>query len=1522
MKLIYSVVILFVCFNLFSLIVNSTATMNNTELQQLYDACQPITGDVVISAMYGWYQSDSREDEVIELNETLREYESINQASNYIEIAFEGIIDSLTSKLRESAAFLIDPTLLYSDYYLDINYLWTDEYASGDFSDCLSYGQLLLNVSCIVDLLWEYDGGAYQDTLRTQLTSLAGWAYLVLTSESHNGSTINISSNIYPDSMTTGFHNGRIRLAAALGYAGCVLDSLSYINAAEYDLFGAVAYGSNPSTGLCSNTIEKTTSEGGLYNEGMSYTRYIFNALDFFLTARNRTENSGSSNIVNHNWFTDSSVNIREMYENSLDLISPDLNCIPFDDAHYSQVITTDWNNVPSGAFTRPSSYTNMMTYYFRGNPTSSMQEFIRGFVNRYYDKWGVYTEGYGYRSFYTYNDDRTDLITSGSPQQFLSENDHPLNSEFTILRKTVDTWDDFQEAATLIVNHEHSAGVTSHEHSDQSSFILYYKGKQLLIDPGYRPSWEQYYLGKEWLQSPFAHNLILVNPVGENIMDEEQNELLLDYFYVRTNAEYWNDPDNTPPEENNYELEVKDFEPSGELLQTGVAPDPAYKNYLISNQDIKHLQVGIDYDRSETAIIRNFFSVDLESDDPYFIIYDEVINENSVQKDFYNQLHFALHPTDRNNAYSNQANNIDDLSVDSDGLFDYHNYYKDDFTGSPSPNNLPHTYLYGVMGSENNAAWTIKDSLPQGLYYGKTWIDHPDSLQPPQWEHKRLRIKTSTTADEKFLTLLVPSESSTNPVQEIHNSICSYSAKMILNNETSYFNIGDNSTNFNFDGNYYNGNSNFCMVSGSNLTYNIENIELSTIILNNGNYLECHDLTESHECVYFDSVHEFEEVLASYNHGELHVTFKSDNSYFPKYKIIRCGIDPENFYSSTEYGFASYNNGQSSTRGTIENNIYNLAYDDEYFYVNYSYPEIIDNNEISDNFVFFTGTYPSSIFVTNGYPQILCFDGEVQLSGTYTIADTIELIFVSGAQPYLTTNTKFDVYGTVSAIGTEADKIKFITNSDWYGFYIRSGGEAVFQYCQFENADYPIRCYGSLIIGNCEISNCTHGLVLQACDSYQIQNNEFYQCGYYGLLISHINPLWHQSHEIWNNIIHDNNYGIYLFNTNAEIDSNYVYSNAQAGIMAGSGTTSEILNTCVQNTWDETDNPEIYLVDESYPIIDNRYNDIVFGRGYSLYNADTRVRGLYARNNYWGTTDETAIINSIYPTAWNVIWEPYLESDTTGFYNSRDISIFDMGLAAEKAGQLNLARQFYLQCIDESEFEVEKVWSASRLLNCVEPDNGFTFFDVQQIYESLALDSVNVVLSESAKKYAVNCDRKSQEFQEAIIKYEDMLADSISTLDSIMVQLNIVHTYLEAESSTGRTVLTFQNQQNSIENHKQAIEKETELINMLMQKTQNSGDIPIFDHEILYSNYPNPFNPTTTISFSIPADSKVGVSIYNIKGQKVKTLVNDELEKGLHKIIWDSTDNSGKSVSSGVYFYKLNVNGKDKAVRKCLLLK
>ncbi|MDA3812760.1 MAG: T9SS type A sorting domain-containing protein [Candidatus Cloacimonetes bacterium] len=100
----------------------------------------------------------------------------------------------------------------------------------------------------------------------------------------------------------------------------------------------------------------------------------------------------------------------------------------------------------------------------------------------------------------------------------------------------------------------------------------------------------------------------------------------------------------------------------------------------------------------------------------------------------------------------------------------------------------------------------------------------------------------------------------------------------------------------------------------------------------------------------------------------------------------------------------------------------------------------------------------------------------------------------------------------------------------------------------------------------------------------------------------------------------------------------------------------------------------------------------------------------------------------------------------------------------------------------------------------------------------------------------------------------------------------------------------------------------------------ENDVNIKIQDFNMIA--YPNPFNPETTISFSIPEDSNVELTIFNIRGQMVKTLVNSNLDKGNHSIIWNGDNESIEPVSSGVYFYKLIVNGKSESVKKCLLLK
>jgi hypothetical protein len=111
-------------------------------------------------------------------------------------------------------------------------------------------------------------------------------------------------------------------------------------------------------------------------------------------------------------------------------------------------------------------------------------------------------------------------------------------------------------------------------------------------------------------------------------------------------------------------------------------------------------------------------------------------------------------------------------------------------------------------------------------------------------------------------------------------------------------------------------------------------------------------------------------------------------------------------------------------------------------------------------------------------------------------------------------------------------------------------------------------------------------------------------------------------------------------------------------------------------------------------------------------------------------------------------------------------------------------------------------------------------------------------------------------------------------------------------------------------------------------------GDIPAFENNQLYmveslteaiplpeefsldSAYPNPFNPTTTLSFAIPVDSEVSLSVYNLQGREVSTLINGNMDAGYHSVVWDAN-----SYASGVYFVKM-MAGEYISTQKLMLIK
>jgi hypothetical protein len=89
----------------------------------------------------------------------------------------------------------------------------------------------------------------------------------------------------------------------------------------------------------------------------------------------------------------------------------------------------------------------------------------------------------------------------------------------------------------------------------------------------------------------------------------------------------------------------------------------------------------------------------------------------------------------------------------------------------------------------------------------------------------------------------------------------------------------------------------------------------------------------------------------------------------------------------------------------------------------------------------------------------------------------------------------------------------------------------------------------------------------------------------------------------------------------------------------------------------------------------------------------------------------------------------------------------------------------------------------------------------------------------------------------------------------------------------------------------------------------EEEGELPIPDQLTLYPNYPNPFNPHTTIKFELPVTEDIKISVYNNLGQVIRNLLSKKLTPGEHQVQWDGNNNFGEACSSGIYYLHVRVS-------------
>jgi tetratricopeptide (TPR) repeat protein len=508
---------------------------------------------------------------------------------------------------------------------------------------------------------------------------------------------------------------------------------------------------------------------------------------------------------------------------------------------------------------------------------------------------------------------------------------------------------------------------------------------------------------------------------------------------------------------------------------------------------------------------------------------------------------------------------------------------------------------------------------------------------------------------------------------------------------------------------------------------------------------------------------------------------------------------------------------------------------------------------------------------ITLKHDTVIGKNTKILPSYTLTIEEGIEIRFEKNKSLNFTGISEASDPGGLICIGTEEDSIRF-------------GG-----LCSNETKKY----WNGIIFNKMRTSEIEHSIIQNAYTGLSYYDGE--------------------SHILNMNRISNNDVGLSFYNSsfcinvNEIIDNNYgVSCDKYASPFFGYPgiTTPDIGHNGIMY------NDIAVYINRATPSFEDGFNFDL-----NMLVKEIEEIQINAQRNWWGSNNEQQIIRLLNPH-WLVDYDPWCDSPQTIFGNRGDsLTIFQQACVKLYEEQYNEAIVLFQQVIEDSLETIEDQISVASLYNChsilesiIELGNYIDYrlgFQPSEVMENCFMN------------YKALVNRALSNYNDAIVYYEDILLNNPSYIDSCYAVIDIGNTYLEANGRASGRLMHLQPE--SFESHLYTTQL---LLESIRTGNHIKNNIPQVKKCVLHRNYPNPFNPETTISFSIPEDSKVELSIYNIRGQKVKTLIKDEFKMGFHNVIWNSKDNNGKSVATGVYFYKLKVDGKDISVKKCLLLK
>jgi len=208
------------------------------------------------------------------------------------------------------------------------------------------------------------------------------------------------------------------------------------------------------------------------------------------------------------------------------------------------------------------------------------------------------------------------------------------------------------------------------------------------------------------------------------------------------------------------------------------------------------------------------------------------------------------------------------------------------------------------------------------------------------------------------------------------------------------------------------------------------------------------------------------------------------------------------------------------------------------------------------------------------------------------------------------------------------------------------------------------------------------------------------------------------------------------------------------------------------------------------------------------------------------------------------------------------------------------------------------------------------------EVNESTSMYFVNISVKDAATyqgvAFTLNYDTKAFEF----VKESVNGLVGISLTNEVQPGVINIASAFQNEKFNGTITLGFKSKGLNSDMNLRMANAEVD-INNLVSAVTGAPSVTLKALPTVYAmqqNFPNPFNPTTTIEYSLPKTSQVELAIYNMAGQKVRTLVNTSQAASFYRVIWNGKNDFGQTVASGLYFYKLNAGNYSKVVKMNLI--